>query len=58
MGRKPTGRWGTRIRYKGLSADEAHFNHVAAKKKGHPGSKEFKRYVFGHKTNMRKKGHK
>lgn len=59
MGRKPTGRWKSRISYKGLSKDQTHFNNVAMRKKGRAGSKEFKRYVFGHQTNVRKgrKGH-
>lgn len=54
MGRKPTGHWTSRISYKGLSKDQSHFNNVAKRKKGRTGSKEFKRYVFGHQTNVRK----
>jgi hypothetical protein len=39
---------------RGLSADEVRWNRTATVRKGRPGSKQWKRYVFGHKTNVRK----
>ena len=38
---------------KGLSEDEIRWNR-AARKKGKPGSKPYKRLIWGHKTNVRK----
>lgn len=37
-----------------LSPDQVRFNRVAQRQKGKPGSIPYKRYVFGHLTNVRK----
>jgi hypothetical protein len=51
--KKKIGYGADRVRAKKLSSDQVRFNR-SAKKKGTPGSKPWKKYVFGHATNVRK----
>ena len=38
----------------GLTEDEKRWNKSAKARKGPPGSKPYKKYIWGHKTNVRK----
>lgn len=39
---------------KHLTADQIRFNRIAQMKKGKAGSVSYKRYIFGHQTNVKK----